>query len=154
MMEALAEKAPRRYVRTGLYIRTAKAITKRDRRTEYLVKRMYAVLPHLGPADRPTCKAWAQLEIMADVCFTELRENGVFNAQMEARRLLDDFRKLRQAQLPYATALGLTPASRLQINASSTSAALDLVGLLAEKPETADIGNQSDESAPDSKLPD
>ena len=128
-----AQKPHRQYARTSLYIRSPKAMTKRDKRTERLIKRMFDVLPHLQMADRPTAKAWAQLEILADCCFTELREHGVFNSEMESRRLLHDFRQLRTAQLPFANALGLTPLSRFQIKADSDRAAFDIAQAASER---------------------
>jgi hypothetical protein len=78
----------------------------------------------------PVAKAWAQLEILADCAYTELRENGIFSRgagdEVIGRRLLEDFRKLRSVQLPFANALGLTPLSRFQIKAGAEQVAFDI----------------------------
>lgn len=122
-----AESTAAQRANTGLYIRSPAGLAIRDKKVERLVRRMFDVLPHLTAADRPTCKAWAQLEYLADQVYGELQRNGIFNRERESRRLLNDFRQLRIAQLPYANTLGLTPLSRMQIKASATNAALDTI---------------------------
>jgi len=57
---------------------------------------------------------------------------GLLNAEGEPRRLLTDFRQLRQVQLSYERELGMTPAARMAIKASGTRAALDLVAMMAK----------------------
>jgi hypothetical protein len=73
---------------------------------------MFQVMPWLTPADRPTARAWAQMEYLADAVYIELKTNGVFNGEREARRLLDDYRKLRSVQLGFSLALGMAPSAR------------------------------------------
>ena len=48
-----------------------------------------------------------------------------------ARRLLDDYRKLRQTQAVFARELGMTPAARIVIKASGTRAAFDLASAMS-----------------------
>jgi hypothetical protein len=74
---------------------------------------MRQAMPWLEPSDWPTCRAWAELEFLAGQVYAALRALGVLNKAGEARRLLDDYRRLRQAQLQYATALGMSPAARI-----------------------------------------
>ena len=50
----------------------------------------------LEPSDRPACHAWAELEVLATRVSAELRDQGLLNAQGEARRLLHDYPQLRQ----------------------------------------------------------
>ena len=83
-------------------------------------------------SDLPACRGWAELEILGATAFTELFQNGLLNTKGEPRRLLAEFRQLRQAQLMYERELGMTPAARMAIKASGTRAALDLAGALAK----------------------
>lgn len=115
---------------TGLYVKSRNGLKLRDRKVQRLVRRMRAVLPWLEDADIPACRAWAQFEVLCDQVHAWLRAGNVVNEQGEARRLLDDYRKLRQAQLMYSRELGLTPASRQALKASGTRAALDVVAAM------------------------
>jgi hypothetical protein len=49
----------------------------------------------------------------------------------EARRLLDDYRKLHQTQAVFARELGITPAARMTIKASSKDSAFDIAAAIA-----------------------
>jgi hypothetical protein len=91
----------------------------RDKRSERLTRRMFQIMPWLQPVDRPTAKACAQIEFLADQVFIQLKSHSVFNSDDEARRLLGEFRQLRQAQLSYADRLGMTPAGRISPAISS-----------------------------------
>jgi hypothetical protein len=77
--------------------------------------------------------------------FAALTAQGLTNAQGEPRRLLSEFRQLRQAQLAYERELGMTPAARMAIKANGTRAALDLAAALAQDDRKADGG--ADEEA-------
>jgi hypothetical protein len=78
------------------------------------------------------------MEYLADMAYIELKTNGIFQQgenKLEARRLLDDYRKLRSVQLQFSLALGMAPAARRSL--ASTGDALDLPTLfVAEAPET------------------
>ncbi len=76
--------------------------------------------------------------MLASRVYAELRERGVVNAEGEARRLLDDYRKLRQTQVALSRELGMTPAARMAINASGTRTALDLAAAMAKADEDAE----------------
>jgi hypothetical protein len=54
-------------------------------------------MPWLEDADEPAARAWAQLEVMADLAHTHLRREGILDAKRQARDLLTSFRQLRQA---------------------------------------------------------
>jgi hypothetical protein len=140
-----ANRPTRPYRRSGLYLRAAKELTARDRRVERLARRLHDAMPWLTVADRPAMKAWAQLELLADVAYSILHKDGILNAKGEPRRLVTDFRQLRQVQLQYMAALGLTPASRASIKADGRHPQTDLVTLLAsaahETDEKAAQGN-------------
>jgi hypothetical protein len=112
--------------KTGLYVRAAPGLKLRDRKVTRLAVKVRAVLPWLEPADWPTVRAWCELEYLAGQVYAALRTYGVVNPSGEARRLLDDYRRLRQVQLQYATALGMSPAARMAIRANGTRAAFDL----------------------------
>ena len=84
--------------KTGLYVRATNGLKLRDRRVRRLVRRMFGAMRWLEPSDRPACHAWAELEVLATRVYAELRDQGLLNARGEARRLLHDYRQLRQAQ--------------------------------------------------------
>jgi hypothetical protein len=80
--------------------------------------------------------------------YAALRTLGVLNRAGEARRLLNDYRLLRQTQAGLSAALGMTPLARVQLKATSTRAALDLAAAMAA-PEDADV--VADDGKPRSK---
>ncbi|MGO9607220.1 MAG: hypothetical protein ACLQAT_28140 [Candidatus Binataceae bacterium] len=123
---------PRRHSGTGLYVKAASGLRVRHRKVRRLVEKMRAEMPWLESADLPACRAWAELEILGAYVFTELLGSGLLNPEGEPRRLLTDFRQLRQAQLAYARELGMTPAARIAINAIGTRAAFDLAALMSK----------------------
>jgi hypothetical protein len=71
------------------------------------------------------------MEILSEQVFAALQIMGPINGKGEGRRLLHDFRQLRLAQHTIASSLGMTPASRQAIRASSANVALDLVARMA-----------------------
>lgn len=85
----------------------------------------------LEESDLPACRAWAELEILSASVFTALTADGLLNADGEPRKLLTEFRQLRQSQLAYERELGMTPAARMAIKANGTRAAFDLAGTMA-----------------------
>jgi hypothetical protein len=131
---------------TGLYVRAQAGLRLRDKKVERLARKMRQVMPWLEPSDWPTCRAWAELEFLAGQVYAALRALGVLNKAGEARRLLDDYRRLRQAQLQYATALGMSPAARMTVKANGRRAPLDLVAAMANG-EVEDVPDGGDEDA-------
>ena len=131
----IAGRAPRREG-TGLYIKTAKGLRLRHRKVRRLVEKIRASMPWLERSDVPACRAWAELEILGATVFAELHLNGITNVEGEPRRLLTEYRQLRQAQLAYERELGMTPAARMAIKANGTRAALDLAAAMAKADET------------------
>lgn len=90
----------------------------------------------------------AELEILGTNAFSELVTKGLLNSEGEPRRLLTDYRQLRQVQLSYERELGMTPAARMTIKASGTKAALDFVAALANSEENdatvvSEVDNES-----------
>lgn len=134
-----AARQPRRHAETGLYMKAASGMRVRHRKVRRLVEKMRAEMPWIESSDLPACRAWAELEILGAYAFSELVGAGLLNAEAEPRRLLTDFRQLRQVQLSYERELGMTPAARMAIKASGTRAALDLVAMIAKSAE--EMGN-------------
>jgi hypothetical protein len=94
---------------------------------------MRAVMPWLDPSDEPTCRVWAELEILGAGMFVELTANGIVTEKGEPRRLLTEFRQLRTAQFSFERELGMTPAARMTLQVGdSRSRALDLTAQIAE----------------------
>lgn len=127
-----ASGQPRRHAGTGLYVKATSGMRVRHRRVRRLVEKMRTEMPWLEPSDLPACRAWAELEILGAYAFSELLGSGLLNAEAESRRLLTDFRQLRQVQLSYARELGMTPAARMAIKANGTRAALDFAAMMVK----------------------
>jgi hypothetical protein len=134
-----AGEPPRQRANTGLYVRAQPGLKLRDKKVERLARKMSAVMPWLEPSDMPAARAWAELEYLAGQVYAALRAMGVLNKEGEGRRLLDDYRKLRQTQAVLARELGMTPAARIAIKANGTKAAVDLVAAMAAGPEDAEV---------------
>ena len=117
--------------RTGIYARSPSALVVRARKVRRLVERLRRTMPWLEESDLPACRAWAELEILSASVFTALTADGLVNAEGEPRKLLTEFRQLRQSQLAYERELGMTPAARMAIKANGTRAAFDLAGTMA-----------------------
>jgi hypothetical protein len=73
---------------------------------------MFKTMPWLDNSDRPACRAWAQLEVLAAAMFANLIEHGHVTADGNPRRLLDSFKQIRAIQLQYEKALGMVPETR------------------------------------------
>jgi hypothetical protein len=123
---------PAKRGRSGLYVKTLEGLKLRDKKAERLVRKMFQLMPWLEPSDRSMARGFAELEIMCGQAYAVLRAMGIINAKGDGRRLLDDYRKLRQTQAVYARELGMSPASRMALKASGTRAALDLAGAMAK----------------------
>jgi hypothetical protein len=121
----------RRHAKSGLYVRSINGLKLRDRKVQRLVRKMLNVMDWLEPADEPACRAWAQLEILADSAFIILQTIGIIDRAGNPKRLLTDFRQLRQAQLAYERELRMTPAARIAIKANSGHAPFDLAAKMA-----------------------
>ncbi len=136
-----ADTKPRDYRKTTLYVRAAAGLKLRDHKVQRLVQRMRIAMPWLQASDIPQARAWAQLEVIADQVYAALRAMGPLNSNGEARRLVDDFRKLRQTQNGLANALGMTPASRLALGVMSGRSAIDIPSNLANRVIEAAAGS-------------
>ena len=123
----------------GLFVRSKKGVRLRDLTIYRLVKKLRFAMPWLEDSDQPACRGWAQMEVMASRIYAELRDHGFTNGEGEPRRLLSEFRQLRQTQLAYERELGMTPASRMAMKASGTHAALDIASLMAQEPDEAEV---------------
>jgi hypothetical protein len=99
------------------------------------MKQVFGALPHLTPADKPAVRGWCELEVIGSRLFAAINDGGAVreaNGDIFARRVVDDFRKLKLAQLSYATQLGLTPVARASVRASSKGESdFDLVRAMA-----------------------
>jgi len=122
----------------GLYVKAKNGLRLRDQRVRRLLRRLKTAMPWLEPADEPVARAWCELEVLSQRCYADLRDRGLLNAEGEARRLLDDYRKLRNTQLSLASALGMTPAARIAIKAGSRKADFDLAAAMAVDAEAAE----------------
>lgn len=125
-----ADERPKR-ASTGLYVKAAPGLKLRDRKVTRLAVKVRAIMPWLEPVDGPTVRVWCELEYLAGQVYAALRSYGAVNPHGEARRLIDDYRKLRLAQAVFARELGMTPASRMAIKAISGRAPLDLAAAMA-----------------------
>jgi len=117
-------------VKTGLYVRAESGLRLRSRKVRRLTRKMQVAMPWLSPSDLPACRAWAELEILGAHVFADLATKGITTDKGEPRRLLSEYRQLRQTQLSYERDLGMTPAARVSLNVGvSRSRALDKQGI-------------------------
>jgi len=126
---------------TGLYVRARPGLKLRDKKVERLVRKMRMAMPWLEPSDMPACRAWAEMEYLAGQVYAVLRA-GIFNQKGETRRLLDDYRKLRQTQIVLSRELGMTPAARMALKASGQRAPFDLAAQMVE--HVVEVGPEDD----------
>ena len=119
-------RTPARQGQTGLYAKSDSALRIRAERVRRIVANMSKVCPWLTAADTPAMRGWAELEVLSATVFAWLLKLNVLNGQGEPRKLLDQHRQMKLAQLSYETALGLTPLSRAQLKLNTTRAAFDL----------------------------
>src|SRR5712692_520667 len=108
----------------GLYSRLKRDVKVRDHRVRYLVWRLRKVCPWISDSDLPAARAWAQLNILSEVAYARLRDEGMTTASGDPKKLLAEFRALKAAELAYSRELGLTPAARKTL--ASTGKAFDL----------------------------
>jgi len=140
------------HLSSGLYVRAAPGLRLRDKKVERLVRKMRLAMPWLEPCDLPACRAWAEMEYLCGQVYAVLASSGVFTPSGEehpkitTRRLLDDYRKLRQTQAVFARELGMTPAALMAIKASGTRAAFDLASAMVE--HVVDAGESRARSEP------
>jgi hypothetical protein len=116
---------------TGLYIRSPKGLARRAALAQVIVLRMRKRMDWLQDSDLPVARQWADLEVLRNAIVSVLEQDGVTNNTGVPHRLLTELRWITNSQLFYSRDLGMTPAARAAIKASSTSAALDLVGALS-----------------------
>ncbi len=117
-----ADRGNQRAAKHSLYVKSPNGLRLRYRRVRRLVRKMQNVMPWLDPADDPACRAWAEMEILGAYAFTDLMERGLTNKKGDPRRLLGEFRQLRQAQLAYERDLGMTPAARMALKVGNSRA--------------------------------
>ena len=122
-----------RHAFTGLYVRALPGLRLRDKKVERLARKLRAVMGWLEPSDLPMLRAWCELEILAGQVYAALRGVGVLNSKGEAKRLLNDYRLLRQTQTTIAAQLGLTPAARMALKANGERSAFDLPAAMIEE---------------------
>jgi hypothetical protein len=121
-----------RTVNTGLYVKGSNGLRLRDQRVRKLVQRMRSAMLWLEDSDLPVCRAWAELEVLSSRVYAELRDHGTINSAGDARRLLDDYRKLRATQIVLSRELGMTPAARIAIKATGSRAAVALAAAMVK----------------------
>jgi len=120
----------------GLYVKAAPGLRLRDKKVERLARKVRELLTWLEPSDLPSVRAWCELEVLSQHVYAELRTHGVLSPETgDARKLLHDYRQLRQTQATWSRELGMTPAARMNLKASGTHAALDLAAVMAQEPE-------------------
>ncbi len=116
---------------SGIYARSPQRMKLRDGRVRFVMRKLREFCDFLKPEDAYIARRFAELEVLCSRAYAALKASELTNDKGESRRLLTDYRRLVQTQLALGNALGLTPAARMQIKASCTTAALDLVGQFA-----------------------
>ncbi len=85
---------------------------KRDQRVRRFRRELLRVVPELAEARfGPLTQTFARLSILAIEAFDHLRASGLLDESGELRSSVETFQRLANAQLKFATALGLSPAA-------------------------------------------
>jgi hypothetical protein len=100
---------------------------------------------------RPAPRGFAQFQILSEEVYAILRTAGVINGDLEPRRLLDEFRKLKIAQLAYARELCMTPAAYAALKLNSDNSAFDLAAVAALDISEQRYGSQDAACATDAE---
>ncbi len=141
----------------GLYVRSQKRLALRDHRVRMMSRRLKKRLPWVQDGDFPLLRAWCEIEILSTRIYQELRTRKTLIADGEnvaVIRLVEDYRKLRTAQMPFTNALGMSPASRrsLKGKALDDASGFDLVSAFAqagEPDEAVEVAQLVRNSTPD-----
>ncbi len=136
----------------GLSIRVKHDARVRDQRVRLIVWKLRRICPWINDSDVPTCRAWAQLNLMADLCYARLKNEGFTTDSGEPKRLMAEYRALRSAELQYARELGLTPAARRQMaglgeEGTDLAAAFAALNAAAEQSEPKRVDRIDDAEA-------
>ena len=102
---------------------------------------MRALCPWIEGADLPLLRRWCELERHSSFVHAALSKFGIINGEGEARRLLDEHRKLALAQSAIGAELGLSPSARMQIKASGTRAPFDLALAMVRDAKNEEAAN-------------
>jgi phage terminase small subunit len=160
-----SQKPPRNYHETGLYVKAKPGLKLRDRKVTRLAAKVRAAMPWLELSDWPAVRAWSELEVLCNQVYAALRTAGVLtrtaDGQVEGRRLLDDYRRLRATQIALSRELGLTPAGRKALRVGKSDG-LDLAAIFAQDaldaggdidPASESQNPPEDDSVPSSAIP-
>jgi hypothetical protein len=115
-----------------LYARAKNLIAQNDRPVRKLAKKVFKVLgDRLAPEDGPIVRKWCELEILRAAMFAETSLRGVLLPNGEPSSRVFAYTKLAAAQLQLEKELGMTPASRMSITATSRHAPVDIATAFA-----------------------
>ncbi len=114
------------HAKTGVYVRSPNGLKLRDRSVQRIVAKTRALCPWIQGPDLPLLRRWSELELHASYVHAALRKFGILNGRGEARRLLDEHRKLSLAQLAIGAELGLNPHARAQMQSMSRNLPIDI----------------------------
>jgi hypothetical protein len=141
----------------GAYAKSPTAMQIRAHKVQRLVMKMRNALPYLTEADIPACRAWAEMELISVSLFAAIMSAGAVrdaDGDVFARRVVDDHRKVKLAQLAFERELGMTPMARAQLRATDRGnpGGMDLVAMMAAgdaetvEPEQSADSEQTPES--------
>jgi hypothetical protein len=133
----------------GAYAKSPTAMQVRSRKVGRLVRSMRVRMPYLTEQDIPCCRGWAEAELIGAALFAAIMKGGAIHTKdgdIAARRVVDDWRKIKMLQLSYERELLMTPAVRATLS-PNTKPQFDLVAVLAQPvPETAEVPEPDPES--------
>jgi hypothetical protein len=104
----------KRPIKHGAYINSPDALRVQGGRVARLVRMMRQAMPWLKEQDSPTCRAWAELEVIGSALFAAIMQGGAIHTadgDVFARRVVNDHRQNRLAKLTLERELGYRPAN-------------------------------------------
>ena len=105
-------------IKHGVYSRSTSAVQNRSRAIRRMVNKVYEVAPWLTESDLPTVRAYCEVERLRSELFVPLAKDKPYReieGDFIPRKILTEYRHLTETSLKLASALGLTPGSRVSI---------------------------------------
>jgi hypothetical protein len=110
-----------------------------------MLHKLREVCPWVQDSDGIIARRFCELEVILGQVYGAIREKGAFKADGEVRGLVDAHRRLTQTQAMLASQLGLTPAARIAMQASSRGLDVDIEAALGRMEKVKSVATTDPE---------
>jgi hypothetical protein len=129
----------------GIFVRSERGVQLRDEKVKRLLHRLRTACPWLEVSDVPIARRFCELEVIVSLLYARIHQQGVFNADGEVRGLVDVHRRMTQTQSLLATQLGMTPQSRIAMQANSRNLDVDIEAALGRMEKVKAVSTDPDD---------